>query len=124
MNEPVQDARKQREKNAVQGSVAIVGGLALLIVRAISGIPVLGIVAGVFIAFIGWTLISGKSVKKPGESVQGAVLLLVGAVAAVAALRIPLLGSLSATALVVTGIGLMVYGGWKLWSFIRDANAR
>lgn len=117
-------SRSSLQRNAVQGGMSLAGGIALLALHGLAGIPFLGIIAGIAMAGFGYTMVNKKYTRKAGELTQGGVLLAAGIITAVAALPIPVISGFGAFVLWGSGIGLVGYGIWKLFQYHRGMRNR
>lgn len=107
-----------RKTLVTQGSKAIGGiggGIVLLALNGIGGIPAL--IVGGIIALIGAGISSSKEDRFTGFIILGAgVLTALGA--------IPFLRGISNVLLSISGIGLLVTGGLNLFRFIKGMRSR
>ena len=106
--------RSEVTKSGVKGVGAVAGGAALLVLSAISHIPVVGVIAGAVLAVIGFSLTSSRS-----DRTAGVVTAVAGIVTAAAAL-IPGLNWL----IWLPGIGLIGTGVYMLFKFFRGVKSR
>jgi hypothetical protein len=106
--------RSEVSKSGVKGVGAVVGGTALLVLSAISQIPVIGVIAGGVLAVVGLSLTTSRS-----DRTAGAVTAVAGIVTAAAAL-IPGLRWL----VWLPGIGLLGAGIYMLFKFFRGMKTR
>ncbi len=106
--------RSEVTKSGVKGVGAVVGGTALLVLSAISSIPVIGVVAGGILAVVGFSLTTSRS-----DRTAGAVTAVAGIVTAAASL-IPGLRWL----VWLPGLGLLGAGVFMLFRFFRGVKTR
>lgn len=124
-NYPSKDntSREMLVKNATQGGFAIGGGVALMIVHGIAGIPVVGAVVGVAM-LLGGLMTRGKG-KSKDDQLSSLALIGLGAVSTLSALTfIPVLSSLASGLMTVSAIGLIGFGAYKLWQYFKGMKAR
>jgi hypothetical protein len=95
----------------------IVGGAALMIMRALP--PVTGIIAGVIVGVIG---IGGMLSKDPDDRKPGILAAAAGALSILA--RVGVVRALAGTLLSVSALGLMVMGVWNGVKFIKGLKKR
>jgi hypothetical protein len=106
--------RNEVTKSGVKGVGAVAGGTTLLVLSAVSHIPVIGIIAGAVLAVVGFSLTSSRS-----DRTAGVVTAVAGIVTAAAAL-IPGLRWL----IWVPGVGLIGAGVYMLFKFFRGVKSR
>lgn len=110
------DDRRAITNSAIHGGMSLAGGVVLLVASALaSGMPFLAIVGGGALAIYGVTQLRSKGYRRPGNTTLSAVLTGLGIVTAAAGTGI--LGGIGGFLLTASGIGLLAYGGWKLWQF-------
>jgi hypothetical protein len=110
--------RNQLVKQGMQGVGGIIGGVALLILRAISSAGFLpGLIAGAIVGIAGLVIASSPEDRTAGMVAVGA-----GALTIVAS--IPGIGSLVGWLMPVAGIGLLIAGGISLLRFFRNLRRR
>jgi hypothetical protein len=95
----------------------IVGGLALVIIRALP--PFIGIVAGVIVGVIG---IGGILSKDPDDHKPGFLAAAAGALSILA--RIGIIRPLAGTLLGISALGLLAMGIWNGVKFIKGLKSR
>ncbi len=101
-----------------QGGLALgglAGGIALLALHAIAGVPAL--IVGGIVAVIGLAVSGSREDRAAGMITLGAGIL-------TAARILPLIGGLAGTLLTISGIGLLVMGGINLYKFIKNYRQR
>ena len=98
----------------MKGFGALAGGASLLVLSAISSIPVIGVIAGAVLAVIGFSLTTSRS-----DRTAGVITAVAGVVTAAAAL-IPGLRFL----VWLPGIGLIGAGVYLLFKFFRGMKSR
>ena len=106
--------RNEVSKSGVKGVGAVVGGATLLVLSAISSIPVLGVIAGAVLAVIGFSLTTSRSDRTAG------VVTAIAGVVTVAAALIPGLRWL----VWLPGLGLIGTGVYMLFKFFRGMKSR
>jgi hypothetical protein len=106
--------RDQLTKQAMTGVGGVAGGIALLVVRALTGSTVGGLVIGGIAALVGLIMTKDRADRK-----AGLVALAAGGIT-VLGLAIPGLRTLAGTLLLISGIGLLGFGGWSLFKFIKN----
>jgi len=107
-----------RKTMVKQGGYAIGGlggGIALLALHAIGGVPAL--IVGGIVALIGLAISSSKD-----DRTAGIVTAAAGALTAAAA--IPVIGGIAGALLTISGIGLLVMGGINLYKFVKNYRKR
>jgi hypothetical protein len=108
-----EDLRAQGTK----GVMAAAGGVGLMVVSALVASPIVAGIIGGVLAFLGFT---GVVSKKKTDRTTGAIVLGIGGVALASAfLHGPLSGLLS-----LAGLGLVVFGGWNIFKFIKGLRTR
>ncbi len=112
MNEIV--PREQLVKSGLKGFLAVGGGIGLLVLKALSSLPIVGVVVGAALA-IGGIAMSASKEDKPA----GVVTLVAGALTAGAAL-IPGFRWLMSLA----GWGLLIGGAVSLYKFFSKLKKR
>lgn len=108
--------REQVSHQGMRAVGGIAGGVVLLVLTALP--PVAAAVAGGALALLGLSQTRSRQDRRPGWVVAG-----VGA-ATLAAGLIPGLGGLASALLTVSGIGLLGFGGFNLYQFIRNLRRR
>jgi hypothetical protein len=101
-----------------QGGLAIGGvggGIALLLLSGLGGIPAL--IVGGIVTVVGLAISGSKDDRTAGTITAGAGIL-------TAAHALPFLGGLAGTLMSISGIGLLVMGGINLFKFIRNYRNR
>ena len=106
--------RNELTKQGMRGVGGVAGGVALLIVSALSGSIVGGLVIGGLVALVGLIMTRDKADRKAGLVALGA-----GALTVVG-LAIPPIGGLARILLTISGIGLIGAGVFSLIKFIRN----
>lgn len=106
--------RNEVSRSGVKGVGAVAGGATLLVLSAISSVPVLGVIAGAVLAVIGFSLTTSRS-----DRTAGVVTAVAGIVTAAAAL-IPGLRWL----VWLPGLGLIGTGVYMLFKFFRGMKSR
>ena len=105
---------------AKQGMTAIggiVGGVALMIMRALP--PLIGIIAGVIVGVIG---IGGILSKDPEDRKPGFLAAAAGALSILA--RIGIIRPLAGTLLGISALGLLILGIWNGVKFLKGLKGR
>ena len=100
-----------------KGVMSAVGGVGLLGVNALLSIPVVGWVVAGALVLVGITGIFGKSKT---DKTAGSLMTVAGA-AGLAALVLP---HLTHSLLWLGGVGLLVYGGWNIYKFVKGLRSR
>ena len=108
--------REEVSKQGVRAAGGIAGGIGLLVLAALG--PVAGAIAGGLLAIVGVSQTRSKQDRRPGW-----VLASVGAAALVASV-VPGIGGLAEVLLRLSGIGLLGFGGYSLYQFIRNLRRR
>jgi hypothetical protein len=107
------DLRAQGTK----GVMAAAGGVGLMVVSALVASPIVAGIIGGVLAFLGFT---GVVSKKRTDRTTGGIVLAIGGVALASAfLHGPLGGLLS-----LAGLGLIAFGGWNIFKFIKGLRSR
>jgi hypothetical protein len=122
-NYPYQSSQSSREvmiKNATQGGFALGGGVALLIFKGIVGIPIVGPIVGAAMLVAGLVM-RGKG-GSMGDKLSSVALMALGGVAV--ATIIPGIGGLASFLMGASAVGLIGFGGWKLWQYYKGMKAR
>jgi hypothetical protein len=104
-------------KQGITAVGGIVGGAALLIMRALP--PLIGIIAGVVVGVIG---IGGILSKDPDDHKPGLLAAVAGALSIFA--RIVIIRPLAGTLLGISALGLLAMGIWNGVKFIRGLKDR
>jgi hypothetical protein len=104
-------------KQGITAVGGIVGGLALIIMRALP--PVVGLVAGVIVGVIG---IGGVLSKDPDDRKPGLLAAAAGALSILA--RVGIIRPLAGTLLGISALGLLVMGVWNGIKFIKGLKGR
>jgi hypothetical protein len=107
--------RKDLVKNGSKGIGGIVGGALILILNAFG--PIASLIVGGILGVTGLGMSRNKEEKTTGMLVAAA-----GALTAFTA--IPKIGGLGTALLVISGVGLILMGGWNLIKFIRGYRKR
>ena len=107
--------RKTLVKYGSQGVAGLVGGTVLLVLNGLG--PVGSLVIGGIVAAVGLVLS-----RSPEDKTVGFVALGAGAITAVTAIKF--LGGIAGTLLRVSGLGLLVLGGFNVFRFIRGYRKR
>jgi hypothetical protein len=105
---------------AKQGMTAIggiVGGMVLMIMRALP--PVIGIILGVIVGLIG---IGGILSKDPDDRKPGILAAVAGGLSILA--RVGVIRALAGTLLSISALGLIVMGVWNGIKFIKGLKGR
>lgn len=105
-------------RQAATGGIALGAGLALLVFKGISAIPVFGQILGVGLVIAGLVLR-----RKRGQNHLPSIGLMVLGGLAVATI-IPGVRGLAAFVLTVSAIGLLGFGTWKLWGYFRGLRSK
>lgn len=107
--------KKDLVKNGSKGIGGIIGGAVILALNALN--PIASLVVGGLVGVTGL----GIS-RKPEDRATGYVLAGAGALTAITA--IPAIGGVAAWLLGVSGVGLLLMGGWNLAKFIMGYRKR
>jgi hypothetical protein len=100
-----------------RGVMSAIGGVGVLLVSALFSSPILAGIIGGGLALLG---LSGLFGKKKTDRTAGGVALIVGGVGLASAfLHGPFHALLS-----LGGIGLLAYGGWNIFKFVRGLRDR
>lgn len=102
--------RKTLVKYGTTGLGGLAGGIILLALHALAPVPAL--IIGGIIGVIGLAISSSKDDRTPGLVTAAA-----GGITALSA--VPLIGGIAGTLMSISGIGLLIMGGWNLFKFIR-----
>ncbi len=108
--------RKQLVNQGSKGLGGIVGGTVLLVLTSITA-PIPSLIVGGIIGLVGLAMSRSKDDRKAGLVVAAA-----GVLTAITA--IPAIGGLAGWFLGVSGVGLLIMGGWNLIKFIRGYRKR
>ena len=113
--------RKQIVKNGTHGLAGIGGGIALLILNAVSAgaFSIGGLIIGSLLTLFGLNLS-----RSPKDKFTGLVGTAAGIVTIVASLPIPILTGLSQFLLWGGGIGLLIFGGINLYKMFKGMQSR
>lgn len=106
--------RDQLTKQAMTGVGGLAGGVALLVLRALTGSTVGGLIIGGIAAIVGLVMARDREDRK-----AGLVALAAGALT-ILGLAIPGIRGLASTLMLISGIGLLGFGGWSLFKFLRN----
>jgi hypothetical protein len=106
-------------KQGISAVGGIVGGVALVIMRALP--PLVGIIAGVVVGVIG---IGGILSKDPDDRKPGFLAAAAGALSILARIGIPGLRPLAGTLLGISALGLLAMGIWNGFKFIKGLKGR
>ena len=114
-----QPSQSELTHHAYVGGIAAGSGIALLIFKGISAIPVFGQLLGIGLIVAGIVL-----KKRSGEkqSYPGVGLIVLGALAF--STIIPGIRSLTGFVLVVSALGLIGFGAWKMWGYVSGLRGR
>jgi hypothetical protein len=104
-------------QQAIQGGLAMAGGLGLLALQALGAIPFLGFLAGAAMAYGGYRMLQPAQGRHSGDTLQGMSLVVLGVLTAAAGL--PVLKAIAGFVLGGAGIGLLVFGAWRLVNYWR-----
>lgn len=104
-------------KQGISAVGGIVGGVALIIMRALP--PFIGIIAGVIVGVIG---IGGILSKDPDDRKPGFLAAAAGALSILA--RIGIIRPLAGTLLGISALGLLAMGIWNGVKFIKGLKGR
>jgi hypothetical protein len=107
--------KKDLVKSGSKGIGGIVGGVVVLALNALN--PIASLIVGVVVGVSGLGMSRNKEEKGTGMLIAAA-----GALTAITA--IPAIGGLAAWLLGVSGVGLLLMGGWNLIKFIRGYRKR
>ncbi len=107
--------KKDLVKSGSKGIGGIVGGAVVLALNALN--PIASLIVGVIVGVTGLGMSRSKEEKGTGMLIAGA-----GALTAITA--IPAIGGVAAWLLGVSGVGLLLMGGWNLIKFIRGYRQR
>jgi hypothetical protein len=100
-----------------KGVMSAIGGVGLLTVNALLGIPVLGWIVGGALVLVG---ISGLFGKSRTDKASGSIMMVAGA-AGLTALILP---HLAHGLLWLGGVALLGYGAWNIFKFVRGLRSR
>jgi hypothetical protein len=106
-------------KQGVTAIGGIVGGAALMIIRALPSF--MGLIAGVIVGVIG---IGGAMSKDPDDRKPGILAAVAGGLAVLSRVPIKPLSALSGTLLGISALGLLVMGVWNGIKFIKGLKGR
>jgi hypothetical protein len=111
--------RSQLTKQGVQGTIAVAGGIGVLVLASLGGL--LGVVVGAVIAVVGIALSGGKKERTAGLVIAG-----LGAVTAVSSLPVlgSLFGGLFHWIMGAGGVILLAVGGISLFRFFSNLRKR
>jgi hypothetical protein len=104
-------------KQGITAVGSIVGGVALVIMRALP--PLIGVIAGVVVGVIG---IGGILSKDPEDRKPGFLAAAAGALSVLA--RIGIIRPLAGTLLGISALGLLAMGIWNGVKFIKGLKGR
>jgi hypothetical protein len=104
-------------KQGITAVGGIVGGLALIIMRALP--PFIGIIAGVVVGVIG---VGGILSKDPEDRKPGILAAAAGALSILS--RVGIIRPLAGTLLGISALGLLVLGVWNGIKFIKGLKGR
>ncbi len=107
--------KKDLVKSGSKGIGGIVGGALVLALNALN--PIASLIVGVIVGVTGLGMSRNKDEKGTGMLVAAA-----GGLTAITA--IPAIGGVAGWLLGVSGIGLLLMGGWNLIKFIRGYRKR
>lgn len=107
--------RKDLVNQGSKGIGGIVGGTIVLILNALN--PIASLIVGAIVGVTGL----GMSRSKEGKG-TGLLIAAAGALTAISA--IPAIGGVAGWLLGVSGVGLLLMGGWNLIKFIRGYRKR
>jgi hypothetical protein len=107
--------RKELVSQGSKGIGGVIGGAVVLILNALN--PIASLIVGGIIGLTGLGMSRKKEEKSAGYAIAAA-----GALTAITA--IPGLGSVATALLVISGVGLLLLGGWNLLKFIRGYRKR
>jgi hypothetical protein len=108
--------RKELVSQGSKGFGGVIGGAVILALNAIAA-PIPSLIVGGIIGLIGLATSRSKEDRKAGLAIAG-----VGGLTAITA--IPAVGPIAGWLLGVSGVGLLIYGGWNLFKFIRGYRKR
>jgi len=104
-------------QRGTKGVMSAIGGVGLLGVNALLGIPVVGWIVGGGLVLLG---ISGLFGKSKTDKTTGSLMLAAGA-AGIAALVLP---GLTHGLLWLGGMALLGYGGYNIFKFVKGLRSR
>ena len=106
--------REELNRQAMKGVGGVAGGVALLVINALSSSLIGGIIVGGLAALIGLIMTKDRADRKAG------LVALVAGGATILAVTLPVVRSLTHTVLWVGGIGLIAMGVWSIIKFFRN----
>jgi hypothetical protein len=113
--------RNQLVKQGFKGFAGVGGGVALLVLRAITGIggafSLPGLIVGGIVSVVGAIIATSPEDRRAGYVALGAGILTMVA-------SLPILGGLAGGLMWIGGIGLILAGGWSLFKFWRNLRKR
>jgi len=108
-------------KLGVSAVACTVGGAFLLVLTAIAGLKVIGLVAGAVVCLIG---IGSLTSKDPADRKPGLIITAAGALAILSKSGIPGIAGLSGTLLTIGAVGLLALGIWNGIKFFFGLKKR
>ena len=125
MKEIVQrsESKETLADTGVRGAAGVAGGVALMLLRGITGfgsLSIVGLVAGGALSLFG--VATAGAGKERADKVGG--LLTAGAGAATIAASLPVIGAPVSSLMWVGGLGLIGYGAVQVVHFLRGLRAR
>ena len=106
-------------KQAITAFFCTAGGVSLIVLQAVSKIPVVGLIAGAVICAVG---IGALLSKDPADRKPGAVITAAGALAVLSKIR-PI-APLAGTLLTIGTVGLLALGIWNAIKFFTGLKKR
>jgi hypothetical protein len=110
--------REEMTKQAMKAVGGVGGGIALLVISAMTGSLVGGIIVGGLAALVGLIMTRDKADRK-----GGLVAIAAGGIT-LAGLLIPPIRHLAQILLTISGVGLIGAGVWSLIRFFRNLKSR
>lgn len=109
--------KKENRSKLAWGSAGVGGGIAVISLTGIVAgqlFPALGI--GALILFGGWKLF-----QKPKSALAGMVMMAAGILTAAAG--IPLVGGLASFLMGLSGVGMLLAGGWTIYRVFKNRKS-
>ena len=109
--------RKTLVKQATKGLGGLGGGIVLLVLSSLGGVPAL--VVGGVLAVVGAVISTSKDDRSAGLVTAAA-----GVLTILAGIPLAALSAISGSLMIASGIGLIAAGGYNLFKFIRGLKSR